>query len=88
MVRPDDLVLLETWARAWHHNVSAAFLRAYLAATAATPALVSPREELKPLLDTFVLDKAVYELGYEMQNRPDWVRIPLLGILGILDAAN
>jgi maltose alpha-D-glucosyltransferase/alpha-amylase len=31
-----------------------------------------------------VLEKAVYELGYELNNRPDWVRIPLQGILHLL----
>jgi maltose alpha-D-glucosyltransferase/alpha-amylase len=38
------------------------------------------RDELKALLDAFVLDKAIYELGYELNNRPDWVTIPLHGI--------
>jgi maltose alpha-D-glucosyltransferase/alpha-amylase len=37
------------------------------------------------LLDAFVLEKAVYELNYELNNRPDWVRIPLRGILQLLE---
>jgi maltose alpha-D-glucosyltransferase/alpha-amylase len=36
------------------------------------------------LLDLFLLDKALYELSYELNNRPDWVRIPLRGILALL----
>jgi maltose alpha-D-glucosyltransferase/alpha-amylase len=38
------------------------------------------------LLDVFVLDKALYEVEYELASRPDWVVIPLLGILRILNA--
>jgi len=36
------------------------------------------------LLDAHLLEKAVYELGYELNNRPDWVRIPVEGILEML----
>jgi maltose alpha-D-glucosyltransferase/alpha-amylase len=32
------------------------------------------------LLNNFLLEKAIYELGYELNNRPDWVKIPLRGI--------
>jgi maltose alpha-D-glucosyltransferase/alpha-amylase len=42
------------------------------------------REELRILLDTFLLDKAIYELGYEMNNRPDWMAIPLQGISQVI----
>ena len=42
--------------------------------------LAPSRAAWRPLLDAFVLDKALYELGYELNNRPDWVRIPLMGI--------
>ena len=37
------------------------------------------------LLAVFELEKAVYELRYELNNRPDWVRIPVAGILRMLD---
>jgi maltose alpha-D-glucosyltransferase/alpha-amylase len=38
------------------------------------------------MLDALVLEKAIYELGYELNNRPDWVRIPLQGILDLVGA--
>ncbi|MDX1964777.1 MAG: hypothetical protein SFX18_16630 [Pirellulales bacterium] len=41
-------------------------------------------KEPKPLLDLLILEKAVYELGYELQNRPDWVAVPLTGLLSLL----
>jgi maltose alpha-D-glucosyltransferase/alpha-amylase len=76
---------LESWADAWQHWVGDAFLRAYRAAAAAAPRpLVPPGPACNDLLKVFVLDKALYELGYELDNRPDWVRIPLKGILGSL----
>jgi len=38
------------------------------------------------LLDIFLLEKALYELVYEVNNRPDWLEIPLNGIVGLLNA--
>jgi predicted trehalose synthase len=35
-------------------------------------------------LDAHLLEKAIYELGYELNNRPDWIRIPLQGILDLI----
>ena len=45
------------------------------------------REELATLLDVYILEKAVYELQYELNNRPAWVGIPLQGIQQILGAS-
>jgi maltose alpha-D-glucosyltransferase/alpha-amylase len=69
------------WADVWETWVRAMFLRAYLAATEGAPFVPSPRDELDLLLQAFVLDKAFYELTYELNNRPDWVHIPLSGLL-------
>ena len=38
------------------------------------------------LLEVFLLEKALYELGYELANRPEWVRIPMEGILSLMRA--
>ena len=45
-----------------------------------------PREktELEQILGTFLLEKAVYELAYELNNRPDWIIIPMTGIKQLL----
>jgi len=76
---PGDYPRLEPWADAWQHWVSDSFLTAYDATLANTEFAPSPAAR-RPLLDAFVLDKAFYELAYELNNRPDWVRIPLIGI--------
>ncbi|MDI3255072.1 MAG: maltose alpha-D-glucosyltransferase [Bacillota bacterium] len=72
----------EEWAKLWIRVVSDEFLQAYLAEMAGSGLL--PQTELKSLLDAYLLDKALYELNYEMNNRPDWVRIPLMGIAALL----
>ena len=78
---------LEVWARYWQLWVSAAFLKSYLRLAHTAPFLPDTAEALKILLDAHLLEKAVYELGYELNNRPDWVKIPVQGILQTLQPA-
>mgnify|MGYP005841671205 FL=1 len=85
LVNPERLPAVEAWTRAWHRWVSAAFLRSYLWVMQDLPVLPHDRDDLHVLLEAFVLEKAVYELGYELNNRPDWVNIPLRGILELLE---
>jgi maltose alpha-D-glucosyltransferase / alpha-amylase len=75
-----DFASMEPWARLWQEWTSWAFLKAYLETAGESPIVPKDRDELKVLLDAFVLDKAIYELGYELNSRPDWVTIPLHGI--------
>jgi trehalose synthase-fused probable maltokinase len=63
-----------SWAGLWQDTVSASFLRGYVEATRGNALL--PRDP-GPLLELFLLEKAVYELGYELNNRPDWLAIPV-----------
>ena len=76
---PDDYTLLEPWAEGWQHWAAEAFLGGYATAIGDRP-LAPSQGAWRPLLAAFTLDKALYELGYELNNRPDWVRIPLMGI--------
>ncbi|MGH9606725.1 MAG: alpha-glucosidase C-terminal domain-containing protein, partial [Terracidiphilus sp.] len=69
------------WARAWQKAASAAFLRAWNSAIAVNRELLPPLREAQLLLNAYMLEKALYELLYELNNRPAWVRIPLAGIL-------
>ncbi|MAY74390.1 MAG: maltose alpha-D-glucosyltransferase [Phycisphaerae bacterium] len=70
----------------WSVNARAAFLRGYLNAAEA-PLVPADRGAIELLLDAWTLHKAAYEVDYELNNRPDWVSIPLRGILGVLDEA-
>jgi maltose alpha-D-glucosyltransferase/alpha-amylase len=78
---PEDFARLEPWARLWERSASAVFLRAYRDTAAAGSFLPSTVEDLGTSLDAFVLDKALYEVRYELDHRPEWVGIPLRGIL-------
>lgn len=86
-VTSNSLPLIERWGAFWDTFITAAYLRAYLAEAGNAPFLPTSTEERRILLDAFVLQKAMYELSYELNNRPDWVRIPLRGILSLLDPA-
>jgi maltose alpha-D-glucosyltransferase/alpha-amylase len=82
--RPEDIALLEPWIVPWYYYISGIFLHAYLNTVGNAPFLPKERDELKILLDTFLLEKAVYELGYEINNRPDWIIIPIRGIQNVM----
>ncbi|MGE3141338.1 MAG: maltose alpha-D-glucosyltransferase, partial [Thermoleophilia bacterium] len=75
---------LEAWGRAWCDGVSAAFLGAYLEHSEGGSWIPDDPEDLAVLLDTSLLEKAVYELDYELNNRPTWVPIALLGVRDLL----
>jgi maltose alpha-D-glucosyltransferase/alpha-amylase len=79
----DDFALLTPWADAWQHWVGEAFLASYQSTAGAGLGVQDPWE-FDRLLGAFILEKALYELGYELNNRPDWLGIPLVGILGAL----
>jgi maltose alpha-D-glucosyltransferase/alpha-amylase len=77
---------LETWARFWELWVCASFLRAYLRQAAGAPFLPADREHVAILLDTFLLERALYELGSELRVHPNRSAIPLDGILRLMEA--
>jgi maltokinase len=69
----------------WESRARAAFLEGYFREV--DPALLPPgQESIEKLLSVFELEKAVYELNYEINNRPDWVGIPVASILRLLEA--
>jgi maltose alpha-D-glucosyltransferase/alpha-amylase len=74
---------LRPWAEVWAAWVSASFLQCYLQRIDGSGLLPATPDELRVSLDVHVLDKALYELAYELGSRPDWVGIPITGILAI-----
>lgn len=78
--RPSDFALLEPHARAWEWQTREIFLAGY---NETIQGRVFPEDpgHARELIELFELEKVLYELRYELENRPDWVRIPLRGIL-------
>ncbi|MCK6617926.1 MAG: maltose alpha-D-glucosyltransferase [Cyclobacteriaceae bacterium] len=75
--RARDMQFLEAWAEQWQHYVSRFYLGAYMERMGKGKEWT---DEDNLLIRTFLIEKAIYELGYELNGRPDWVIIPLRGI--------
>jgi trehalose synthase-fused probable maltokinase len=73
-------------AQIWYSWVAAEFAKAYLEEVGDASFIPTDKEQLENLMRLHLLEKAVYELSYELNNRPDWVRIPLTGILSLLSS--
>ncbi|MGE3511992.1 MAG: putative maltokinase, partial [Vicinamibacterales bacterium] len=78
---PTGTTALEAWADLWQSWVSRRFVDEYRAVVRGSGLIPESSDALDVLLGAWTLDKALYELGYELNNRPEWVRIPLAGIL-------
>ncbi|MGZ5552123.1 MAG: maltose alpha-D-glucosyltransferase [Chthoniobacterales bacterium] len=83
-MRAGDVPFLERWADKWYRHMSSIFLQSYRKTTAGAPFMPKDEGELQVLLEAYLLDKAVYEIGYELNSRPGWVLIPIRGIKHIL----
>jgi len=79
-MRTEDVPALMPWARLWTRWASASFLRGYFEAAGDAAYLPKSQDGFAAMLDFYLLDKAIYELRYELNNRPEWVGIPLEGI--------
>jgi maltose alpha-D-glucosyltransferase/alpha-amylase len=86
-VRPVDQPTLETYADLWSTAASQVFLKTYLAKAGNASFIPKDPEDLRLLLRSFLILKALYELRYELNNRPKWVAIPLRGILSLIGPA-
>jgi maltose alpha-D-glucosyltransferase/alpha-amylase len=82
-VNPSAHAALQPWAQAWTNAVSTEFLTAWRATLAANPRLSPQPPHADSLLHACLLEKALYELLYELNNRPTWLPIPLAGILAL-----
>ena len=83
-MRAEDVPFLERWADLWYRQMSSVFLQSYLEATDGAGFIPPDEGDFEILLEAYLLDKAVYEVGYELNNRPSWVVIPIRGIKHIL----
>jgi maltose alpha-D-glucosyltransferase/alpha-amylase len=87
-VSAELLPQLEQLAEHWFQWTASAFLRAYLRTNENAHFMPKSREELRGLFDVYVLEKAIYELGYELDHRPEWVNLPLRGIQWLVTQAS
>lgn len=86
----DDFMVrnsLHVWGGLWLETARAAFLESYRASVGESPFVPVDRGRFQTALDALELEKAIYELGYEMNNRPDWMWVPLRGIEAIRERA-
>jgi maltose alpha-D-glucosyltransferase/alpha-amylase len=83
-IRKEDISRLTPYAEQWYHYMSGFFMKAYLETVKGCAFIPKSKEDMNILMTTFLLEKAIYELNYEMNNRPDWVIIPLRGIKELL----
>ncbi len=81
---PEKFKILEKAAVEWERKASSAFMRGYKSAIEGCSACPSDPQTFTRLLDLFIVEKALYEIRYELANRPDWSRIPVEGIMSLL----
>ena len=79
---PEAFERLEPWARVWERAAASAFLRAYRH-TARGDILPADPRGFQVLLEAYLVDKACYEVLYELSHRPAWVWIPLRYLLAL-----
>ncbi len=84
-IRKEDYAKLIPFVEQWYHYMSSFFLKAYLETAEGHAFIPKEKSDLHTLLTTFLLQKAIYELNYELNNRPDWTVIPLNGIKSIMN---
>ena len=83
-VLKEDAELLQPWAECWYAFIAGSFLRAYVGAIAGASFAPADAGAFESLLQVYLLEKAVYEVGYELNNRPDWIAIPIRGIFQVI----
>ena len=86
--RPEQAAALAPWAALWENSVANAFLLGYRETIAANPALLPTGDNAQAQLLALLLEKASYELMYELNNRPTWLSIPIDGLLAIANEAH
>jgi maltose alpha-D-glucosyltransferase/alpha-amylase len=79
-----SMTLLHQWAAFWYRWVGAAYLNGYSKTEGITAVLAIGRDELRILLDAYVLERGLIEIASDLLNRPAWARIPIVGILETL----
>lgn len=84
-VVPEERAVVAPFAAEWQKQATEAFLDGYFEHMAGCASLPGDKETTRKLLDLFILEKALYEVIYEVANRPDWLAIPMNGLARLTD---
>jgi maltose alpha-D-glucosyltransferase/alpha-amylase len=87
-IRKEDIEMLVPHAEQWYNYISGFFIQSYLKTVRDSEFIPQEKADLEIMLQTYLLEKAIYELNYELNNRPDWILIPLRGIKSIMQVNN
>jgi maltose alpha-D-glucosyltransferase/alpha-amylase len=82
--RAEWLEGLEPWIGLWEERVRGSFLDGYAEGVRGAVSYPQEGEHARALIELFTLERALYEIRYELDNRPDWVGIPIKGVLDLL----
>jgi len=85
LVEPDRAVAIAPWVRLWYVSAAGAYLREYLEGVDGWAFRSQTLDEVQVLLQAYLLEKALYEVAYEANNRPDWLPIAVTGIAELLE---
>jgi maltose alpha-D-glucosyltransferase/alpha-amylase len=83
--RPEERARLEALTARWAREMTDVFLAGYREAAEGSPSYPASDEQADRLIDLFTLEKALYEVRYELGSRPEWVAIPVRGLLALLE---
>jgi maltose alpha-D-glucosyltransferase/alpha-amylase len=82
--QPEMLNALEGWGRFWYQSIRQAFLGAYYAVPEATELLPKKAEQVRKMLDIFLLDRAIHKLSWALEHAPERIRVPSHAIAEVL----
>ncbi len=86
LLAPEHREAMTTRGRVWQHWVTVRFLSGYFATAGDATFVPTDRDDVRSLLTAYTLDKALYEVRYELNHRPGWASIPLRGVLELTQA--
>ena len=81
---PESVRMLEPWLEPWYAAVKEIYISGYLETAGNASFIPSEKRQIEDLLSVYSIEKAIYEADYELNNRPDWLHIPLNGLNKIL----
>ena len=78
-MKSSDIEILIPWVDLWYNSVSRLYLETYVEIVKGQE-FIPKKKRIDTILQLYLLEKSIYEVGYELNNRPDWIGIPLQGV--------